>query len=107
MLGKSVLGHVFALVEGAQGVSVTPQYVYATNMSDNTVSAFSMNPATGALTAGIAGSPFATGTAPASISVDPSGSFAFVANSGSNNIPAFTISNTGALASVAGSPFTS
>jgi 6-phosphogluconolactonase (cycloisomerase 2 family) len=105
MLGQNSFGHVFALVEGAQGVSVTPQYVYATNQQDNTVSAFSMNPATGALTGGIAGSPFATGTAPASISVDPTGSFAFVANSGSNNVSAYTISNTGALAAVAGSPF--
>jgi len=107
MLGQSSFGHVFALVEGAQGVSVTPQYVYATNLTDKTVSAFSMNPATGALTGGIAGSPFATSTAPASISVDPSGSFAFVANSGSNNVSAFTISNTGALAAVTGSPFAS
>ncbi|HTC95773.1 MAG TPA: beta-propeller fold lactonase family protein [Terriglobales bacterium] len=105
MLGQSSFGHVFALVEGAQGVSVTPQYVYATNMSDNNVSAFSMNPATGALTGGITGSPFGTGTAPASISVDPTGSFAFVANSGSNNVSAYTISNTGALAAVTGSPF--
>jgi 6-phosphogluconolactonase (cycloisomerase 2 family) len=105
MLGQSSFGHVFALVEGAQGVSVTPQYVYATNMSDNNVSAFSMNPATGALTAGIAGSPFATGTAPASISVDPSSSFAFVADSGLNKVSAYTISNTGALAAVTGSPF--
>ncbi|HTD25023.1 MAG TPA: beta-propeller fold lactonase family protein [Terriglobales bacterium] len=107
MLGQSSFNHLFALVEGAQGVSVTPQYVYATNMSDNTVSAFSMNPATGALTAGIAGSPFATGTAPASISVDPSGSFAFVADSGSNKVSAYTISNTGTLAAVTGSPFAS
>jgi 6-phosphogluconolactonase (cycloisomerase 2 family) len=107
MLAQSSFNHVFALVEGAQGVSVTPKYVYATNQQDNTVSAFSMNPATGALTGGIAGSPFATGTAPASISVDPSGSFAFVANSTSNNVSAYTISNTGALTAVAGSPFPS
>ncbi len=105
-MGQSSFNHLFGLVEGTAGVSFTPQYVYATNLQDSTVSAFSMNPGSGALTP-VAGSPFATGTAPAAISADPTGSFAFVANSGSNNVSAYKITNTGALTTVSGSPFAS
>ncbi len=105
-VGQSSFGHLFGLIEGTAGVSFTPQYVYATNLQDNNVSAFSMNPGTGALTA-VSGSPFAAGTAPASITTDPTGSFAFVANSGSKNISVYSITNTGALTAVGGSPFPS
>jgi DNA-binding beta-propeller fold protein YncE len=51
------------------------------------------------------GSPFSAGTSPISITVDPFGKFAYVANILSNNVSAFTIDATGALAPVAGSPF--
>jgi len=105
-VGQSSFNHLFGLIEGASGVSFTPQYVYATNMQDNTVSAFSMNAGSGALTP-VSGSPFGTGTAPAAISADPTGSFAFVANSGANNVSAYKITNTGALTAVSGSPFAS
>jgi YVTN family beta-propeller protein len=72
----------------------------------STVSAFTINAATGALTP-VTGSPFAdAGTGADSVAVDPSGTFAYVANYGSNNVSAFTINaTTGALAPVSGSPF--
>jgi VCBS repeat-containing protein len=60
---------------------------------------------TGALTA-IAGSPFATGTGPGTLSIDSNGDFAYLANHGSGSVSAFTINaTTGALIAVAGSPF--
>jgi hypothetical protein len=52
------------------------------------------------------GSPYAAGTAPSSIAVDPTGRFAFVVNSGSGTIAVYAIDQTsGALSEVAGSPY--
>src|SRR5204863_6947708 len=65
-------------------------FAYVANQTDNTVSAYTINAGTGALTP-VAGSPFATGTGPFSVTVAPSGAFAYVANSGSNNVSAYTI----------------
>jgi 6-phosphogluconolactonase len=56
----------------------------------------------------ISGSPYATGTGPTGVTLDPTGSYVYVANKGSNNISAFTLTATsGALAAIAGSPFSS
>src|SRR5258708_6563829 len=49
------------------------------------VSAFTIDGTTGALTP-VAGSPFPTGSSPDSVTVDPTGSFAYVANIFSNNV---------------------
>jgi YD repeat-containing protein len=69
------------------------------------VSAYDIASTTGALSA-VAGSPFPAGTAPASAVVDPSGQFAYVANSKDFTISGYTInSTTGALTAIAGSPF--
>jgi 6-phosphogluconolactonase len=51
------------------------------NVYSNNVSAFTINPSTGALTE-IAGSPFAAGMMPRSVVVDPSGKFAYVVSTG-------------------------
>lgn len=64
-----------------------------------------VNTATGVLNASIAGSPFATGTNPYSVSVDLTDQFVYVGNDGSANISQFTFNpTTGVLTSVAGSP---
>jgi 6-phosphogluconolactonase len=56
----------------------------------------------------ITGSPYATGTGPTGVVLDPTGSYVYVANKGSNNISAFTLTlASGKLAVVAGSPFSS
>jgi 6-phosphogluconolactonase len=56
----------------------------------------------------ISGSPYTTGTGPTGVTLDPTGSYVYVANKGSNNISAFTLTATsGALAAIAGSPFSS
>ena len=53
----------------------------------------------GTLTA-ISGSPFTTGKSPNDVTVDPSGNYVFVANSGDNNISIFSIGSTNTLTSV-------
>jgi DNA-binding beta-propeller fold protein YncE len=54
----------------------------------------------------IAGSPFASGPKPYSITIDPTGKFAYVTNQYTANISAFSINAaTGALTEIAGSPF--
>jgi 6-phosphogluconolactonase len=56
----------------------------------------------------VSGSPYALGTGPAGVALDKTGSYVYVANKGSNNISAFTLTPaSGALAEVAGSPFSS
>ncbi|HXP08533.1 MAG TPA: beta-propeller fold lactonase family protein [Acidobacteriaceae bacterium] len=56
----------------------------------------------------IAGSPYAVGTGPRAVSLDATGSYVYVANFGSNNISAFTLTPaSGKLTAIAGSPFSS
>ncbi|MGB5081358.1 MAG: beta-propeller fold lactonase family protein, partial [Burkholderiales bacterium] len=72
-----------------------PRFSYVANFSDNTVSIYTVDAATGQLRA--RGYVIA-GTNPSSVTVDPSGKFAYVANFTSNNISAFSINAaTGAL----------
>jgi 6-phosphogluconolactonase (cycloisomerase 2 family) len=82
------------------------QFVYVANIGSNNVSGYTINSETGALTT-VAGSPFAAGAFPASVAVNPSGRFAYVANSGaSDNVSGYRInSETGALTAIPGSPF--
>jgi 6-phosphogluconolactonase len=62
------------------------QFVYVANFSSSNVSAYSIG-ANGALTP-VPGSPFVGGIACASVAVDPTGKFAYVANSSDNNVSA-------------------
>jgi 6-phosphogluconolactonase len=56
----------------------------------------------------VSGSPYAVGTGPTSVIMDATGSYVYVANKGSNNISAFTLTATsGKLTAVAGQPFAS
>ena len=59
----------------------TPKFAYVANDQGGNVSAYTINSSTGALRA-VAGSPFAAGVQPTSVTVDPSGQFAYVANAG-------------------------
>ena len=91
----------------AWSVAVDPagKFVYVVNRSADSVSGYTINSATGALTA-IPGSPFPVGPDPHAVAVDPTSKFAYVANFGSNSVTAFAInSSTGALTPIAGSPF--
>ena len=83
----------------------TLRFAYVPNIFSNNVSAYTIDANTGALTA-VVGSPFAAGTEPLAVTIDPTGKFAYVPNAGSDNVSAYQIdANTGALTAVAGSPF--
>ena len=92
-------------VEGsADSVVVDPsgKFVYVASASGTpgsagSVSMYTINATTGAL---VSTGTIAAGTGPVSVVVDPSGKFAYVANSSSNDVSMYTINaTTGALAS--------
>ncbi len=79
------------------------QVVYVADHDANSVSAFSINGATGALTA-IPGSPFAT-VHPTAVAVHASGKFVYAVNDG-GTVSAYTVNPaSGALTPAPGSPF--
>ncbi|HLY02541.1 MAG TPA: beta-propeller fold lactonase family protein [Candidatus Cybelea sp.] len=85
--------------------------VYVANYGSDNVSAYTVNRKTGALTQA-SGSPFAAGTGPFGVACcyHPKGSSlpppdVYVANQGSNNISAYSVSGSGGLTPVYGSPF--
>jgi 6-phosphogluconolactonase (cycloisomerase 2 family) len=92
-----------AMTHGTAMVSNTPKFAYVANSFNgaggNSISAYSINAVTGALTS--VGLPVAAGTNPNSVTVDPRSRFAYVASWGSDNISAYTINaSTGVLTSV-------
>ncbi len=76
--------------------AVYPRFAYVANSADNTIYIYTVNAATGKLgNAGYA----VTGAGPVSITVDPTGRFAYTANAG-GDVSAYTIDQTtGALTS--------
>lgn len=92
-----------ALGGGTAAVTYTPKFAYAANGDSNNVSAYAISSSNGKITA-LSGSPFGAGTAPNSVTVDPSGRFAYVANTGSTNVSEYTINSNGTLSAVSGSP---
>jgi len=67
------------------------------NFGSNNVSAFTIGPRTGALTA--VGVPVISGASPSSLAVEATGRFAYITNRNSSSVSAFAINpNTGALA---------
>jgi len=73
------------------------------NESGGNISAYRIR-SDGALTP-IPGSPFATGTDPHEMAIDPTGKFAYVANEVDNNVSGYRIGSNGALIPIPGSPF--
>ena len=83
---------------------VCSEFSYVANALDNTVSAFSIDAATGAIAS--VGPPVSTGVSPLAIAGTSDKKYVYVANSGSNDISAFSVDpGTGALTAVPGSPF--
>jgi 6-phosphogluconolactonase len=112
---------LLSLVLAGLAPSLFSQVVYVANTVSNDVSAYSVDPVSGALTA-IPGSPFpawpvpvaglyaASSAGPGGAAVDPSGKFLYVSNPRSDTenvyILAFTVNAaTGALTAIPGSPF--
>jgi 6-phosphogluconolactonase len=81
------------------------KFLFVTNDQANNLSAYSIDPSSGALSA-VAGSPFGVGAYPQSVAIDPTGRFVYVANLNSFDVSAFAIdANSGALTPIPGSPF--
>jgi 6-phosphogluconolactonase len=72
-----------------------PRFAYVVNRTDSTVSAYSVNVDTGALTA--VGAPVATGASPSFVTAAPSGEFAYVIDGGSAAMSVYTVGSGGAL----------
>jgi 6-phosphogluconolactonase len=107
---NQVAGSPFAAGIQPVSVAVDPsgRFAYVANECDSCsrgrISAYTINSSTGALRA-VAGSPFAAGELPISVTVDPLGRFVYVANF-LGGVSAYTINgSTGALRAVAGAPF--
>jgi DNA-binding beta-propeller fold protein YncE len=80
-----------------QGIAIDPtgSFLYVSNSGDGTVSAYTINATSGALTV-VPGSPFtASGTAstitPTALAIDPSSQYLYVANGDAGTISVFTI----------------
>src|SRR5712692_5008509 len=103
-------GLVVLLILGFAGQAFAqkkPKFAYVANAGSNNVSAYTIDSTTGVLSP-VPGSPFAAGSEPLSVAVDPSGKFAYVVNGNviPGSVSAYTIdSATGALSPITGSPF--
>jgi 6-phosphogluconolactonase len=113
----AVKGSPFKAGVGPKSVAVVPtgKFAYVVNVgklgrNTGTVSGYSVNASSGVLKQ-VKGSPFAAGTEPNGVAIDPTGSFIYVTNAdgfsgSSGKVSAYTIDqNSGALAPVRGSPF--
>lgn len=100
------------MTRGTTAITYSPRFAYVANYDSADVSAYSINAETGVLTqipcgggTGCNGSNFQTGTNPASVTVEPSGRYAYVANSfngaGGNSVSGYSINaSTGKLTSL-------
>ena len=80
----AALAPIFSLVWSPLWAQ-TPGFAYVPNHGSNTVSAYTIDATTGALTS-VAGSPFATGTGPFAVAVSPNGQFVDVVKGNDNTI---------------------
>lgn len=94
--GGGGVGGLLGAIGSGGGERATGAIVYVTNSGANSVSGYSVNPATGGLTA-IAGSPFSDVSTPSAIAVSANGLFAYVANSQTNKVTAYRVGTNGAL----------
>jgi 6-phosphogluconolactonase (cycloisomerase 2 family) len=87
-------------------VAVDPQnrFLFVGDIAFSELHVFTIDTLTGTL-AEIGTSPYATVFEPVAIAVDPSGTHLYVASQGSNSVGGFSLSTTGALTPIAGSPF--
>lgn len=103
--GAGVDGGFYAAKQIA--IAHAKKLLFASNKAENTITVFSIDSSTGALTA--VGSPVSSGgtmSNSGSLAVDANDNFLFVGNEGSNNISVFSIASNGTLTAVTGSPFT-
>ncbi|HPW18187.1 MAG TPA: beta-propeller fold lactonase family protein [Candidatus Aminicenantes bacterium] len=98
-------GLFFGVAPATTPVSYKPAAAFVLNSGDNTVSAYTVDGASGQLAA--AGAAVSTGgTNPAALAADVFGQYLFVVNKDSDTVAAFAINGTtGALTAVPGSPY--
>lgn len=104
-------GSPFASGDTTNAVALdsTHHFLFAANTGStggagsNTISVYSIDAGTGALTP-VAGSPFAATTAPTALAIAPSGRYLYVSDYHDNTVTAFAISATGSLTPTAGGP---
>jgi 6-phosphogluconolactonase len=94
-----IIGSPYAAGTGPVAALVEPlgRYLYVANSGGSTISAYSIAPATGALTA-ITGT-FSTGSSPDSLSASNDGKFLYASNKSAGTVSVFTINTNGALTS--------
>jgi 6-phosphogluconolactonase (cycloisomerase 2 family) len=105
MSQKAMLVCLVASLCAQQGLRAQAREdLYVADTAGNRIFAYTVEPATGFLTP-VAGSPFPTGRSPISIAVDPSGQFAYVAES-VGTVSGYIIDRaSGGLRPIFGSPF--
>lgn len=110
-VGCSIAGN-FQAGTSPWSVTIDPsgKFAYVANNFNgalgNSISAYTINVGTGVLTA-VAGSPFVAGVSPISVTIDPTGKFAYAANYGSSDVSAYLINtSTGALTPIDADPNT-
>jgi 6-phosphogluconolactonase (cycloisomerase 2 family) len=106
--GEPVFIGAFVYPGNPAPYTFSPKFAYVPNVGDNTISAYSSDPATGKLTA--VGTPFPSGIAPQAVAVPLRGNVAFVANAGSTpmttagTVSTYAINPTTGALSGGGSP---
>jgi 6-phosphogluconolactonase len=85
---------------GGSSLSSGTGALFVATQGDSSVSSFSIDLSTGLLTK--SGAEVAAGSAPSAMLLAPSGTALFVANSGTNNISAYTVKSDGTLAAAGG-----
>jgi 6-phosphogluconolactonase (cycloisomerase 2 family) len=79
-------------------------FAYVANETAATISEYSINTSTGALTA-VSGSPLSTGSSPESLAVDPAGDYLYAVNvTAKNQVAAYSITSGSGALTLSGSP---
>lgn len=103
----AINGSPFAAGAAPGGLGIDPQgsLLFAANAGSNNVSAYVIDASSGAL-GQVTGSPFATGgIGPSAVAVNSTTTAVYVTDQTSHDIAAFSISSSGALKPLEGSPF--
>jgi 6-phosphogluconolactonase (cycloisomerase 2 family) len=79
------------LIDGASPVSFAPKFIYVLNRGSNTVSGYSVDGATGRLTALTPVGIWSTGARPTSAVIDQTGRFLYVTNGNDNTVSEYVI----------------
>lgn len=100
VMAVTFLVGLFLLLASCGGSSRPAGILLSPSQGATLVDSFGINLSSGVLTQINTGA--ATGSVPSAIVLDPSGAFAYVANSGDNNLSAYSVNSNGTLTSAGG-----